>query len=86
MEQAVGEGVNALSLEGRGVSAEKGLCSPPSLTHNHTHTHCYYYTHCYDYTHRAGNLSQFYTSLTDEWSRSSTDVIYLLIGRCLFVC
>lgn len=80
MEQAVGEGVNALSLEGRGVSAEKGLCSPPSLTHNHTHTHCY------DYTHRAGNLTQFYTSLTDEWSRSSTDVICLLIGRCLFVC
>lgn len=38
MEQAVGEGVNALSLEGRGASAEKGLCSPPSLTHNHTHT------------------------------------------------
>lgn len=36
VEQAVGEGVNALSLEGRGVSAEKGLCSPPS----HTHTHC----------------------------------------------
>lgn len=33
MEQAVGEGVNALSLEGRGVSAEKGLCSPPSHTH-----------------------------------------------------
>lgn len=38
VEQAVGEGVNALSLEGRGVSAEKGLCSPPS--HTHTHTHC----------------------------------------------
>lgn len=30
VEQAVGEGVNALSLEGRGVSAERGLCSPPS--------------------------------------------------------
>lgn len=36
VEQAVGEGVNALSLEGRGVSAEKGLCSPPSHTHTHT--------------------------------------------------
>lgn len=46
MEQAVGEGVNALSLEGRGVSAEKGLCSPPSHTHTHTalrYTH--FYTH-----------------------------------------
>lgn len=51
MEQAVGEGVNALSLEGRGVSAEKGLCSPPSLTHNHTHTHCYDYTHIGTTTH-----------------------------------
>ena len=53
MEQAVGEGVNALSLEGRGVSAEKGLCSPPSLTHNHTHTHTH--THTATTTHTAGN-------------------------------
>lgn len=41
VEHAVGEGVNALSLEGRGVSAEKGLCSPPSHTHIYTHI----YTH-----------------------------------------
>lgn len=39
VEQAVGEEVNALSLEGRGVSAEKGLCSPASHTHIYTHTH-----------------------------------------------
>lgn len=40
MEQAVGEGVNALSLEGRGVSAEKGPVftnKPQVYTHTHTH-------------------------------------------------
>lgn len=47
VEQAVGEGVNALSLEGRGVSAEKGLCSPPSHTHTHTHCATLRYTHFY---------------------------------------
>lgn len=41
VEQAVGEGVNALSLEGgRGVSVEKGLCS---ATHTSTHTHTLQY-------------------------------------------
>lgn len=44
MEQAVGEGVNALSLEGRGVSAEKGLCSPPSHTQLHTLLHTQLHT------------------------------------------
>lgn len=66
MEQAVGEGVNALSLEGRGVSAEKGLCSPPS--HTHIYTLRAAATHTSTHTTVHDSASDTSTGVSSDWS------------------